>query len=415
METGQMRRADEKVTIIHLNGGLRLVHRKAQGAAVDYCGVIVKVGSRDDKPDAYGMAHFVEHTIFKGTHKRSSWHILNRMERIGGELNAYTTKEETVVYTAAPAGNMRRAIELVADLCTYSRFPDTELDKEREVVADEINSYLDTPADAVLDDFEDLIFAGTPLGHNILGNVESISKINSDVCRSYLREWYTTSNTTLFYYGSATCERVAAAASEYFANMPEHTCNHISLSPDFKSPSFDVTRDIGAHQAHTVMGTVVPGMFSPSRHAMALFTNIIGGPGMNSLLNVELRERRGLVYSVEASTSLLRDCGLFTIYFGCDAHDTKGCIDIVNAQMQAIADNGISDRTLAAAKKQYLGQLAVSSDNRENVAISTGRAASYYDHVRSSSETIDTINSITIDQIIQAAHQALNLSTLTFT
>ncbi len=414
METGQMRRADEKVTIIPLNNGLRLVHRKAQGAAVDYCGVIVKVGSRDDKPDAYGMAHFVEHTIFKGTQKRSSWHILNRMERIGGELNAYTTKEETVVYTAAPSGNMRRAIELIADLCTNSRFPDAELDKEREVVADEINSYLDTPADAVLDDFEDLIFAGTPLGHNILGNVASISKIDSEVCRSYLREWYTTLNTTLFYYGSASCDRVAAAATEYFANMPEHKCNHISLSPDFKAPSFDITKDIGAHQAHTVMGSIVPGMFAHERHAIALFTNIIGGPGMNSLLNVELRERRGLVYSVEASTSLLRDCGLFTIYFGCDANDTKVCTDIVNTHMHYIAENGISERTLAAAKKQYLGQLAVSSDNRENVAISTGRAACYYDRVRSAAETIDTINNITIEQIIQSARQALKLSTLTF-
>lgn len=410
-----MRRVDDKVTLVTLNGGLRLVHRKAQGAAVDYCGVIVKVGSRDDKADAYGMAHFVEHTIFKGTKKRSSWHILNRMERIGGELNAYTTKEETVVYTAAPSGNMRRAIELLADLCISSRFPDNELNKEREVVADEINSYLDSPADAVFDDFEDMVFSGTPLGHNILGNVESISKIDSKVCRDYLNEWYTKSNITVFYYGGTSCERVSDAVNEYFMDMPSHRCNHISLSPDFKAPAFAVTRDIGAHQAHTVMGAVVPGMFSPERHAMALFTNIIGGPGMNSLLNVELRERRGLVYSVEASTSLMRDCGLFTIYFGCDADDTDQCIDVVRQQMQKIADNGISERTLAAAKKQYLGQLAVSSDNRENVAISTGRAACYYNRVRSSSETIDIISGISVSQIIQASIQAINLSTLTFT
>ena len=410
-----MRRTDDKVTIVPIHGGMRLVHRKSNGGTVDYCGVIVKAGSRDDDTDTYGMAHFVEHTIFKGTRKRSSWHILNRMERIGGELNAYTTKEETVVYTAAPAGYMRRSVELIADLCISSRFPDSEIDKEREVVADEINSYLDTPADAVFDDFEDLIFAGTPLGHNILGNVDSISKIDSEVCRKYLKQWYTTKNVILFYYGNASCDRVAAATAEYFSGMPEHECTHVSLPSDFKAPHFNVIRDIGAHQAHTVLGTVVPGMFSPERHAMALFTNIIGGPGMNSILNVELRERRGLVYSVEASTSLMRDCGLFTIYFGCDADDTANCIDLTHSRIQSIADNGISERSLSAAKKQYLGQLAVSSDNRENVAISTGRAACYYDRVRTSAETIDLINKISMEQIMEAARHASTLSTLTFT
>lgn len=410
-----MRRAEDKITIFTLDGGLRLVHRLNRGAAVDYCGAIVNVGSRDDDPQFHGMAHFVEHTIFKGTKRRSSWHIINRMERIGGELNAYTTKEETVVYTAAPAGNMARAMELIADLMTSSRFPDPELNKEREVVADEINSYLDQPADAVFDDFEDLIFANTPLGHNILGNVESITHIDSEVCRSYLARWYTKKNITVLYYGGSPAERVSAAVSEYFASLPDHECRRISLAPDFKAPKFDVSRDIQSHQAHTVMGSVVDGMYSPDRYAMALLTNILGGPGMNSLLNVSLREKRGLVYSVEASTSLMTDCGLFTVYFGCDPQDTARCTELVRKQIQQIAADGIAERALSAAKKQYLGQLAVASDNRENVATGTGRAALYYGRVASSADTIANINGITAENITAAAAKINDLSTLTFT
>lgn len=408
-----MRRVDDKIFTITLPSGLRLVHRKASGAVVDYCGVVIKAGSRDDDINALGTAHFVEHTIFKGTQRRQSWHIINRMERIGGELNAYTTKEETVVYTAAPAGNMHRAMELIADLIINSRFPSSELDKEREVVLDEINSYLDSPSEAVYDDFEDIIYAGTPLGHNILGNEKHIRNIDSRGCRGYLDKWYTAPNMVVFYSGALSFERVKSAVAKYFESLPTHQVVHKALSPDFEAPHFDKSHKIGSHQAHTVMGGVIGNMYSSERYAVSLLTNILGGPGMNSILNVALREKRGLVYSVDASYSLMDDSGLFTVYFGCDPKDTALCKDIVRETIYSLSSDGLTSRALKAAKKQYLGQLAVASDNRESLAISTGRSTLFHNRVYTTAETIANVESITSEQICNAAGILSDLSSLT--
>ena len=401
-----MRSSAPQPVITVLPTGLKVVCRQCPGAEVEYCGAVVKVGSRDDGELSPGMAHFVEHTIFKGTRKRSSFHIINRMERVGGELNAYTTKEETVVYTAAPRGNVARAMELLADLATSSRFPAAELDKEREVVEDEINSYLDTPSEAVYDDFEDLIFAGTPLGHNILGTSEALATFDSDMCQRYLSRWYTTANMVVFYYGPASPQRVLPIVSRCFETLPQAEAEH--HSPDIcatvaSRQPFSTFKRADTHQAHTVMGAVTGGLYAPGRYPMALLTNILGGPGMNSLLNVELREKRGLVYSVDASSSLLSDCGLFTIYFGCDPADQQRCEEIVRKQIEQVAAGCITAKQLQAAKKQYIGQLAVASDNRESVAIATGRAAMYFPSVMPSSQVAERINAVTTEQIMEAA------------
>lgn len=408
-----MGRKDDKIQICKFPTGLRLVHRKATGAAVDYCGVVIQAGSRDDGDNAEGTAHFVEHTIFKGTQRRQSWHIINRMERIGGELNAYTTKEETVVYTAAPVGNMPRAIELLADLIINSRFPSSELDKEREVVLDEINSYLDAPADAVFDDFEELIFKGTSLAHNILGNENHILNIGTKECREYVEKWYTAPNMMVFYFGASGFERVKANVEKYFTLLPSHEVSHHRLPSGFKAEAFDKVRNIGSHQSHTVMGCLTENQHSPDKFAISLFTNILGGPGMNSLLNIELREKRGLVYSVEASTTFLEDIGLFNVYFGCDPKDTRLCKEIVRQKIHSISTAGIKDSTLKAAKKQYLGQLAVASDNRESVAISTGRSALLQGQVLSTGEIMANIEAVTAEQIKDIAQRLSDLSALT--
>ncbi len=407
-----MRSEKTNAKIGYLPNGLRVAWRRVPGSSVEYCGLVVRAGSRDDGSDAHGLAHFVEHTIFKGTQRRSSWHIINRMERVGGELNAYTTKEETVVYTAAPTGNLSRAMELLSDLVIHSRFPQRELDKEREVVADEINSYLDTPSEAVYDDFEELIFAGTPLAHNILGNLRALDTFDSQMCQSYLHRWYVADNMTFFYLGSASCERVLAMAEKYFADLAQHGAPHVQASLP-QATQFSSKKSIGSHQAHTVLGAVIGGIYAPNRHAMALLTNILGGPGMNSLLNVQLREKRGLVYSVEASTGLYTDCGLFTVYYGCDPSDDEKCEALVRGQISDLANSKLSQRVLLAAKKQYLGQLAVAHDNRESLAISTGRSAQYFGHLLSPAELIEKINAVTTDDIAEAANELLNLSKLT--
>lgn len=404
----------EKISVAKAANGLTIVHRQAHRTLVDYCGVVVKAGSRDDPDNLPGLAHFVEHTIFKGTNRRSSWHIINRMERVGGELNAYTTKEETVVYTAAPRGNASRSFELLADLLTDSRFPGKELDKEREVIAEEIDSYLDSPAEAVFDDFEDIIFANTALGHNILGNRDALASIHSADCREYLARWYAADNMVVFYYGSAPVSRITTMVERYFSNIPTKAAPHNPLPQLFACKHFDIDRSIDSHQSHTVMGCMTVDMFSPKRFSYALLSNILGGPGMNSLLNVELREKRGLVYSVETANTLLRDAGLFTVYFGCDPADTAKCCRIVNQQIEHLCDNKLSDIALNRLKKQYIGQLTVASDARDSLAISTARRVLNFGENAIDIHTAERISAVTPAQIAECAASLSNLSRLTF-
>ena len=394
-----------------LPSGLRLVAAR-RDVVVEHCGVAVNAGSRDETPDMYGLAHFVEHTIFKGTSHRRAWHILNRMELVGGELNAYTTKEETLLYSTFPAGNLSRAVELIADLVQDSRFPAVELDRERLVVADEIDSYLDVPSEGIFDDFEELIFAGSPLAHNILGDKESLKRFDSEVCRSYLDRFYTPGEMVFFYSGPENPDKVVRLAEKYFS-----TLNRVDHARDRVSPpvldAFDETRHIDTHQAHTVLGARVDGMMSSDRFAIALLTNMLGGPGMNSLLNVALRERRGLVYTVDAGTSLMSDTGLFTIYFGCDSEDVSRCVKLVNNTISYLAETLLSPRRVEEAKKQYAGQLTVASVNSEQSAISMARNTLYRGSAMSASEVINEINSLTAADIQRIAGTLTNLSRLT--
>ncbi|MBE6318621.1 MAG: insulinase family protein [Bacteroidales bacterium] len=406
--------ADNNIYSYHtLANGLRIVHRQAR-SGVEYCGVAVNVGSRDEAIEHYGLAHFVEHTIFKGTSHRRAWHIINRMEAVGGELNAYTTKEETMLYSIFPSGNLNRAIDLIADLVTSSQFPANELDKEREVVADEINSYLDSPSEAVFDDFEDLMFGGSSLGHNILGTTDTIATFTPEVCRNYLARYYTAPNMVFFYMGSERPSKVFKITEKYFGSLSNQLAPINRVIPS-NVVTFDIKRDLGNHQCHTIIGSRIEGMYSEQRYPTALFTNIVGGPGMNSLLNISLRERRGLVYTVEASSAMFTDSGAFAIYFGCDHNDLNRCRRLVINQLDTLASKALTSKQIEAAKKQYLGQLIVASENREQAAITTGRSMLYHNHVASSDEVLDSINAITPEQVRQVAESiAKNISTLSF-
>ena len=406
--------ADNNIYSYHtLANGLRIVHRQAR-SGVEYCGVAVNVGSRDEAIEHYGLAHFVEHTIFKGTSHRRAWHIINRMEAVGGELNAYTTKEETMLYSIFPSGNLNRAIDLIADLVTSSQFPANELDKEREVVADEINSYLDSPSEAVFDDFEDLMFGGSSLGHNILGTTDTIATFTPEVCRNYLARYYTAPNMVFFYMGSERPSKVFKITEKYFGSLSNQLSPINRVIPS-NVVTFDIKRDLGNHQCHTIIGSRIEGLYSEQRYPTALFTNIVGGPGMNSLLNISLRERRGLVYTVEASSAMFTDSGAFAIYFGCDHNDLNRCRRLVINQLDTLASKALTSKQIETAKKQYLGQLIVASENREQAAITTGRSMLYHNHVASSDEVLDSINAITPEQVRQVAESiAKNISTLSF-
>lgn len=401
----------EQPRITTLPNGLRVVTRTARGEA-EYFGVYINAGSRDEDPEHFGLAHFVEHTIFKGTLKRRSCHIINRMESVGGELNAFTTKEETAVYSIFPRGYLPRAMELIADLITSSRFPDAEIDLEREVVAEEIRSYLDSPDESVADDFEDLIFANSGLGHNILGSEASISQFDSTVCRNYITSSYTPGRMVVFYCGSSGHDRTVRNIERYFGHMHHPDIIPARPTPDMM-PQFTRVMSASRNQAHTILGARVPGLMENSRFAIALMCNILGGPGMNSLLNVELRERRGLVYTVEATPCLYSDCGAVEIYYGCDPSSQKRCTQIVTSAIARLAETPLSPTRLERAKRQYLGQVTVSGDNREQSALSMGRGVLIYGEAPSSERLREHINSLTAADICSAASLLLHPSSLT--
>lgn len=402
-----------QITTAVLSNGMRAIHHKCEDSAVEICGVCIGAGSRNEQEDEHGLAHFVEHTIFKGTTTKRSSSIIRRMESIGGELNAYTTKEETVVYSIFPAGNLNRAAELISDLCANSRFPDKELDKEREVVADEIDSYLDTPSEAIYDDFEDLIFAGSPLGHNILGNPYSIRYFDSKACSHFIRRNYRADNMVVFYSGPKKVLPVFRVLNRFFTiikgNKPEQT----EFQPPIINKPFERIHNISTHQAHSIIGARVGSYLSPDRYATALLVNMTGGPGMNSLLNVELREKRGLVYNVEASTALYSDCGLMTVYYGCDPQDAEDCRNIVAETFGNIVEK-LTQTKLKAAKKQYLGQLVVASENRENSVLAAARSMLWRGHVILPSQTEQAIADLTLEDIKRAVQPMLEPSLLTF-
>lgn len=390
----------------------------ARPTVAEVFGVATRVGSRDERPGEYGLAHFVEHTIFKGTETRRLSAVINCMETVGGELNAYTTKEETYVYSVFPAGNARRAVALIADLISNSIFPDSELDKEREVVAEEIDSYLDSPSEAVFDDFEDEIFAGTPLGHNILGAVNDLAGFKSEVCRRFMHDHYFTANMVAFYIGYESVAKIASMLEKNFREMPspsgkvagnnipsQDVANEAAAMPrNMPGIYFDKEKGDGTnHQGHTVMGAVIPSLYSPQRPVIALLNNILGGPGMNSRLNVSLRERRGLVYSVESSLAMYSDCGLMTIYFGCNPEDTARCKRLVRAELQRVVENAISESVLKRAKRQYAGQLTVATASAEQTILSAARSMLFRNEVITPAETASRIEMITSAELRDVA------------
>lgn len=395
--------------------GLRVVCCQREGF-VSYIGVVINAGSRDESLELEGLAHFVEHTIFKGTRKRKAWQISSRMETVGGELNAYTSKEETMVYTNSPSGYEDRALELLADLVTSSQFPEKEIDKEREVIIEEIYSYLDSPSDRIYDEFEELAFKGSGLSHNILGTPESVKKLKGEDCRNFLDKFYGAEDLVVYCVTPIENEKMTRKVEGYFSGIKSKPDSHNRIVPPPIEP-FDITRDHGTHQANTIIGTRVFGRTDERRFPLFLLNNYLAGPCMNSLLNRELREKRGYVYTVDSSVSLLTDTGLMIIYLGCDPANVAKCRKIINAEISKLCENKFSERALERIKKQYCGQLLSSSDHIENRAMSLGKSVMYFDRVVDLSTTARRIMDVTPDQMMEAARMLApeNLSVLTLT
>lgn len=385
-----------------LSNGLRIVHLPVD-SPVSYCGFAVNAGTRDEESDEYGLAHFVEHLIFKGTQKRKAWHILNRMENVGGELNAYTTKEETFIYSVFMEEDFQRAMELQADLIFNSRFPTAEIEKEVDVIIDEINSYKDSPSELIYDDFENLIFDGHALGHNILGDEESLMRFDTARGKSFMQRFYRPDNMIFFSTGRKDFKKIVKLAESLVGDLQMTPNVHHREKP---SPLAAVERREvkDTYQAHVLIGGIAYDMHDPRRIPLFLLNNILGGPGMNSRLNVSLRERKGLAYNVESNLNFYTDTGVASIYFGTDPKNKNKAISLTHKELKGLRDTKLSSARLAAAKKQVIGQLGVSSDNREGLFLGLGKSFLHYNRYDTLPEIFERINKVSSEEVLEAAN-----------
>lgn len=399
METDNM-----KYNTATLDNGLRAIHCPSASPVV-YCGYEVCAGTRDEKEGEEGMAHFCEHTTFKGTCHRSAMQILNRLESVGGDLNAFTNKEDTVYYSAILKNHFPRAVDLLTDIVFGSTYPQAEIDKEVEVICDEIESYNDSPAELIFDDFENAIFAGHPLGHNILGSADTLRTYTTADALRFTQRYYRPENTVFFVYGDVDFKSVVRqlkrATSAFPAAQPL-----IDVTPSITLPPYQprhIVHDKGTHQAHVMVGNRAYSAHDSHRLPLYLLNNILGGPGMNARLNISLRERNALVYTVESSMVSYSDTGLWCTYFGCDPKDVKKCLRLVRRELDRVMDRPLSESQLKAAKRQIKGQIGVACDNRESFALDFGKAFLHYGWLKDVEKLMADIDNVTAREIQQAA------------
>ena len=436
-----------------LDNGLRIIHLPSDSQVV-YCGYQINAGTRNEKPGEEGLAHFCEHVTFKGTERRKAWHILNCLESVGGDLNAYTNKEGTVYYSAILKEHIARAVDLLSDIVFHSVYPQAEIDKEVEVICDEIESYNDSPAELIYDEFENILFKGSPLGHNILGTAEQVRAFKTEDALRFTQKLYRPDNAIFFAYGdidfkklvkliqkalgecpkgrelacSADCKSAETPTEERIAEetptgetpteeMEAGDANHKVQSSKFNVQSKVAGQTIvmqkNTHQAHVMIGTRAYDVNDDRRMPLYLLNNMLGGPGMNAKLNLALREHNGLVYTVESTMVSYGDTGTWSIYFGCDEHDVKRCLRLVRKELDKFMQKPLSDAQLKAAKKQIKGQIGVACDNRENFALDFGKSFLHYGWEKNVDRLYEQVDEITAAQIQAVAQELFDKDRLT--
>ena len=446
-----------------LDNGLRIIHLPSDSKVV-YCGYQINAGTRNEEPGEEGLAHFCEHVTFKGTERRKAWHILNCLESVGGDLNAYTNKEGTVYYSAILKEHIARAVDLLSDIVFHSVYPQAEIDKEVEVICDEIESYNDSPAELIYDEFENILFKGSPLGHNILGTAEQVRAFKTEDALRFTQKLYRPDNAIFFAYGdidfkklvkliqkalgecpkgrelacSADCKSAETPTEERIAEetptkeritegmptgetptkeMEAGDANHKVQSSKFNVQSKVAGQTIvmqkNTHQAHVMIGTRAYDVNDDRRMPLYLLNNMLGGPGMNAKLNLALREHNGLVYTVESTMVAYGDTGTWSIYFGCDEHDVKRCLRLVRKELDKFMQKPLSDAQLKAAKKQIKGQIGVACDNRENFALDFGKSFLHYGWEKNVDRLYEQVDEITAAQIQAVAQELFDKDRLT--
>ena len=410
-----------------LDNGLRIIHLPSDSKVV-YCGYQINAGTRNEEPGEEGLAHFCEHVTFKGTERRKAWHILNCLESVGGDLNAYTNKEGTVYYSAILKEHIARAVDLLTDIVFHSVYPQAEIDKEVEVICDEIESYNDSPAELIYDEFENIIFKGSPLGHNILGTAEQVRSFKTEDALRFTRKLYRPDNAIFFAYGDIDFKKLVRLLKKSFLseerrvksekfNSPEaqaqFNIQHSTFNTQHSFEGQTIVMQKNTHQAHVMIGTRAYDVNDDRRMPLYLLNNMLGGPGMNAKLNLALREHNGLVYTVESTMVSYGDTGTWSIYFGCDEHDVKRCLRLVRKELDKFMQKPLSDAQLKAAKKQIKGQIGVACDNRENFALDFGKSFLHYGWEKNVDRLYEQVDEITAEQIQAVAQELFDKDRLT--
>lgn len=394
------------------SNGIRLIHHPI-ASSVGHCGILINTGSRDEQEEEHGMAHFIEHVIFKGTRKRKTYHILSRIDDVGGELNAYTTKEETCVYASYLSQDFERALELLHDITFHSTFPERELEKEKEVIIDEINSYKDNPSELIIDDFEELVFAGDPMGRNILGTPERLAGFGQSDIQKFMRNNYHTDQMVICVVGQMDKNKVLRLAAKYFEPLPANLRQKKRpASLHYRPQSIDKVMD--TFQSHTVLGNIAYDLDSPKRLGLLLLSNLIGGPGMNSRLNMALREKNGIAYNIESIYTPYYGTGVFCIYFGTDEENLNRSLKVVHRELRRLREARLGKLQLHNAIRQLKGQITIANENRENLMLSLGKSYMLYNKVDSLEETWAKIDAIQASDLLEIANEVFDPAQLSY-
>lgn len=398
-----------------LGNGIRVIHRYEKGN-VSHLGLIVNTGTRDESEKEAGMAHFIEHMVFKGTKKRSAWHVLSRIENVGGEMNAFTTKEETCLHASFLSPYYENCIELFCDVTFHSIFPEKEINKEKDVVMDEINSYNDNPAELIYDDFESLVFNTHPLGHNILGSLETVEQFSRPDIFRFIHKNYGTDQMVLSSVGNIDFAKLMRYAEKYFGQVPkaEKVKTRIPFNkytPETRQSEKD------SYLTHLVVGNLAYARNHPKKAAMVLLNNLLGGPAMNTRLNLAIREKYGIGYTIESAYQPYTDTGVFAIYMGIDKKQLEKSIFLVKKELKKLRENELGEIQLHRLKRQTIGQLAISSESRMNEMLGIAKSHLFRPKVRSIEEIIAEIEKVSASELLEIANEIFDenkMSTLIF-
>lgn len=386
-----------------LKNGLKVIHQQIAGRAA-WCGLIIGVGSRDERPEEEGIAHFIEHVIFKGTEKRKAFHILSRIEDVGGELNAYTTKEDTCIYASFLPKDYGRTLELFSDIVFHSVFPEKEILKEKEVVIDEINSYKDSPGELIFDDFEELIYRNYSIGRNILGSEQAVKRLRREDILAFVKRNYKPSRMVISSIGDIPFEKLVGLVERYFGEISGDEAALVRCRPELYVPQTKEV-EMDTYQHHCIIGNVAYDYTQDNRLALSLLVNVLGGSGMNSRLNLNIREKYGLAYNVEAAYTPYSDTGVFTVYFGCDAEDLDKCMRLCRKEMNELCEMPLGQVQLKKAKTQMIGQMTLASENYENAMLSIGKSFLIYGKVDELEDICAEVQDIRAEVLQQIARE----------